>query len=230
MVPELRPRLPGSPAVLPPGADDGYRIDLDWQAVSQFCYGQNILDDNTFSEHMDGGAVAFFICDETNYAAYASSGAFSAYEIMEDMNSAEVGFTFPSYQSWYAVLSNEEHVVNSQVLRGTVELYKRVSAGIARGDRAGERRVTLAQNRPNPFACETRIAYEVSRDTHVDLGVYDISGRLITTLASGRVAAGNHRARWDGTDTEGRSVASGIYFYRLVTPDRTISRKMALMR
>jgi len=230
MVPQPRLQLPVSPAMLPPGPDDGYRVDLNWEAMSQFCYGQNILDGETFSEHMDGGAVEFFICDETNYAAYTSSGPFFAYEIMEDTDSADVGFTFPSHQQWYAVLSNEEHVVNSQVVRGTVNLYSRVSAGAAEGEVAGENLVALAQNSPNPFGLQTRIAYTLGRETHVDLKVYDINGRLVATLASGTVEAGSHRVSWDGTDAEGRGVAPGIYLYRLDTPGRTITRKMALMR
>jgi hypothetical protein len=216
--------------MLPPGPEDGYRVDLDWEAVSQFCYGENILDSKTFSEHMNGGAVEFFICDAANYSAYASSGSFSAYEIMEDMGSAEVGFTFPSYQSWYAVLSNEEHIVNSQVVRGTVDLYRRVSAGLASGDPAEEDLVALAQNSPNPFGRETQIAYSVSHDTHVDLRVYDITGRLVATLASGEITAGNHKISWNGRDAKGHAVAPGVYVYRLETPERTISRKMALMK
>jgi hypothetical protein len=230
MVPLPRPRIPVSPAGPPPGVYDNYRIDLDWEAVSEFCYGQNRLDDNTFSEHMTGGAVEFFICDATNYAAYAASDSFSAYEIMEDMDSADVAFTVPAFGTWYAVLSNEEHVVNSEVVRGTVGLYRRSSAGLAKQGPSEDGMVRMAQNSPNPFMPETWIAYAVGRATHVDLKVYDIEGRLITSLVSGEIAAGEHRASWDGKDTHGNAVAPGIYLYRLETPERTISRKMALLR
>jgi hypothetical protein len=148
---------------------------------------------------------------------------------MEDMDSAGVDFTFPSYETWYAVLSNEEHVVNTQVVRGTVELYSRVSAGVAlEGQAAGPFR--LAQNSPNPFTPATWIAYSVSRDTEVDLTVYDVSGRFVANLVSGEVAAGDHRVAWDGRDREGRRVSAGIYVYRLETTEGTLSRKMALMR
>lgn len=230
IVPQRRPSLPVSPAAVPPGPDDGYRISLAWEAVSQFCYGQNILDNKTFSKQMTGGAVEFFVCDQTNYTAYTASSPFYAYEIMEDMASADVAFTFPSYETWYAVLSNEEHVVNSQVVRGTVELYRRVSAGVAKGDPAAERLVRLSQNTPNPFGPGTRIEYAVGRDTKVELKVYDVKGRLVATLASGEVAAGNHRVYWDGKNVEGRPAAPGVYLYRLETPDGTFTRKMALMR
>jgi hypothetical protein len=179
---------------------------------------------------MVDGAVEFFICDEVNYAAYTSSGPFLAYEIMEDMDSTEVGFTFPSYECWYAVLSNEEHVVNSQVLRGSVELYRRTSAGIAAGGSLADRPVSLAQNRPNPFSPITWIPYAVGSDTRMSLAVYDVNGRLVTTLVSGDVPAGNHTVSWDGKNSEGHPMAPGIYLCKLETPERTITRKMALMR
>jgi hypothetical protein len=230
MVSLLRPRLPVLPAAPAPGPDDGYRIILNWEATSQFCYGQNKLDNNTFAERMEGGAVEFFICDEPNYAAYASADSFLAYEIMEDMDSAAVDFTVPVYGTWYAVLSNEEHVVNSQVLDGTVELYRRVFADVAAGELEHDTEPMLAQNSPNPFSPETWISYTIARDTHVEMKVYDIKGRLVRTLMSGDAPAGKHRATWDGRDSEGRPAATGIYLYRLETPERSISRKMTLIR
>jgi len=65
---------------------------------------------------------------------------------------------------------------------------------------------------------------------HVEITVYDIKGRLVTTLASGQVTAGRHKVSWDGKDSEGHRVAPGIYLCRLATPERTVSRKIALMR
>jgi hypothetical protein len=224
-----RPQVPVRPAALPPAPQDQYRLELQWETASQFCYGQNRLDDKTFSDHVAGGAVEFFICDEANYTAYASSDTFFAYEIMGDADSAVVGFTFPTYDGWYAVLSNEEHVVTSQVVRGRAELYRRESAYVA-GEGDAALRVSLAQNRPNPFLPETWISYSLGRASNVNLAVYDVSGRLVSTLVSGRVGAGEHKVAWSGTDSRGRRVAPGIYVYRLETPDAIASRKMVFMR
>jgi hypothetical protein len=230
MVPGPRPRLPMSPASPPPGSDDSYRIGIRWEAAGQFCYGRNRIDNNTFSDRTADGAVAFFICDDSNFTAYSSSNPFSAYEIMEDMDSAEVWFTVPSYERWYAVLSNEEHIVNSEVVRGTVDLYARPYGAIADGGMAHGVKVALAQNRPNPFGPETFITYAVGTSTPVKVGVYDVNGRVIRTLVSGEVPAGNHRVSWNGKDADGRPMAPGIYLCRLETPGRTITRKMALLR
>jgi len=225
IVPTLRPNLPASPAVPPPGEADQYRLRVDWQVEEQFIYGQNRLVDNTFSRRVPGGAIAFFVCDQANYTAYASSDSFLAYEFVRDTGSADVAFTLPTYEPYYAVLSNEEHVINAQVVRGVVELYRREQGSVAGGE-AGRRRVSLAQNTPNPFGSETRLAFSLATETAMDLSVYDVAGRRVATLLSGTMAAGDHNLAWNGTDSNGRRVAPGVYVYRLDTPEASVSRKM----
>ena len=148
---------------------------------------------------------------------------------MQDTGSADVSFTLPTYESYYAVLSNEEHVVNTQVVRGVVELYQRAMGSVA-GEAAGERTgVSLAQNSPNPFGPDTRISFSVGMTMYVDVGVYDVAGRRVADLLSGTVGAGEHHLSWDGMDSGGRRVAPGLYVYRLDTPGASVSRKMVML-
>jgi aminopeptidase N len=91
-------------------------------------------------------------------------------------------------------------------------------------------RVRLMQNAPNPFIGATRIAFSLPQADNVRLSVYDVRGREIKTLADGRLDAGPYSLSWDGTDAGGRSVASGIYYYRLVTGADVMARKMVLLR
>ena len=60
--------------------------------------------------------------------------------------------------------------------------------------------------------------------------VYSVSGRLVRTLVSGEMEAGQHQVMWDGIDDAGRSVASGTYLVQLVARDRTDSRSMVLLK
>jgi len=62
------------------------------------------------------------------------------------------------------------------------------------------------------------------------LSVYDVAGRHVRDIVDGTVDAGEHAARWDGTDRAGRPVASGIYFCRLSVDGWTATTKMALMK
>lgn len=96
-------------------------------------------------------------------------------------------------------------------------------------------RVRLDQNFPNPFNPSTTIRYQLDAPASVLLHVFDVSGRRVKTLDTGRRPAGTFEVRWDGTDLEGRPVASGVYLYRLdLTHDdgRTTSetRKMILLK
>ena len=90
--------------------------------------------------------------------------------------------------------------------------------------------VNLAQNYPNPFNPTTRIDYSVVSDGHVTLNVYDITGRLISTLVDGYVDAGYHSVMWDGIDDSGKMVAAGIYFYSLQNETSSMTRKMVYMK
>jgi subtilisin-like proprotein convertase family protein len=73
----------------------------------------------------------------------------------------------------------------------------------------------LTQNYPNPFNPTTSIAYNLPKDASVALQVFDMLGRHVATLASGRQAAGRYTVAWDGLTDARESVASGIYLYRL---------------
>jgi len=88
----------------------------------------------------------------------------------------------------------------------------------------------LFPNYPNPFNASTVIPFRLRQRSHVDLSVFDIMGRHVVTLVDKRLSSGEHSAMWDGRDTTGKSVASGIYFYRLEVEGVPQVRKMLLMK
>lgn len=91
-------------------------------------------------------------------------------------------------------------------------------------------RFSLGQNHPNPFNAGTKISFSLGRASEVSLTIFDILGRPVRTLASGRYQAGEHTVEWDGTDSEGRPAASGVYLYELTTDAGSKARKMALIK
>jgi hypothetical protein len=88
----------------------------------------------------------------------------------------------------------------------------------------------LAQNYPNPFNPTTRISYDLPAASSVTLQVYDLLGQVVTTLVDASQTAGTHVMEWNGRDNLGRSVASGVYFYRLTAGSFTSTRKMILLK
>jgi len=91
-------------------------------------------------------------------------------------------------------------------------------------------RGTLAQNHPNPFNPSTAIRFELSREADVTLAVYDVSGAEVARIAQGRYPAGSHEVRWNGVDARGNRAASGVYFYRLISENTDLTRKMVLLK
>ena len=62
------------------------------------------------------------------------------------------------------------------------------------------------------------------------LRIYNVSGRLVRTLVNGTVPAGRGSVVWDGRDQQGERLASGVYFYRLESSDRSATKKSLLLR
>lgn len=90
--------------------------------------------------------------------------------------------------------------------------------------------ISLAQNYPNPFNPSTTITFSIPSEMVCNLDVYNIRGQKVKTLLNENRMAGRHSVVWDGKDANGRSVSSGVYFYRLTTPNRTHISKMLLMK
>jgi hypothetical protein len=88
----------------------------------------------------------------------------------------------------------------------------------------------LVQNAPNPFNPVTKVAYHVPSASRVTIRVFDVTGRLVTTLVDGVVEPGRHTAVWNGTNDAGESVGSGVYFCTMETPDYSSSHKMTLLK
>ncbi|MGA9120451.1 MAG: T9SS type A sorting domain-containing protein, partial [Bacteroidota bacterium] len=84
---------------------------------------------------------------------------------------------------------------------------------------------SLSQNYPNPFNPSTVIAFDVPKSANVRIDVFDLLGRQVATLVNGVVPAGSHTVRF-----EAGKLASGIYFYRLTSPNQVMTRKMMLLK
>jgi hypothetical protein len=88
----------------------------------------------------------------------------------------------------------------------------------------------LYQNVPNPFNPTTMIRFDLPRAVHVKMCVYNVKGELVTTLVNQHMTEGRKEINWIAKDSRGRSVSSGIYFYRLIAGDFVQTRKMVLLR
>jgi hypothetical protein len=83
---------------------------------------------------------------------------------------------------------------------------------------------------PNPFLSDLSIRFALGRSSPVRVDIYDVQGRHLANVVQGPLEAGNHRARWDGRDASGRSVAAGVYFVRLEAEGSRWSEKVLRLR
>jgi hypothetical protein len=83
---------------------------------------------------------------------------------------------------------------------------------------------------PNPFNPRTTLHFSLPATASVDLRIYDLAGRHVRQLATGRHAAGEHRIRWNGRDDAGGEVPTGVYLVRLRAGGRTATERVTLVR
>ncbi len=90
--------------------------------------------------------------------------------------------------------------------------------------------LTLYQNFPNPFNPSTSIAFFLPGQQRVLLTVYDIEGKKIRALCDGMRDVGKHTVIWNGTNDAGKTVGSGVYYYRLEAGKKIVTKKMVILR
>ncbi|MBD3333195.1 T9SS type A sorting domain-containing protein [candidate division GN15 bacterium] len=92
------------------------------------------------------------------------------------------------------------------------------------------REFTLAQNYPNPFNPATTIAFSLPRRSDTRLTIYNVLGQAASTLIDQTLPAGDHEIIWNGRLDNGQPAPTGVYFYQLVTGQRSLVRKMLLLK
>jgi len=171
-----------------------------------------------------GGAYTSFYYNSTQRGAAISS---AVYNVTDTTRVVYFAFGFEA--------------INSQTDRNTVaqrviEYLDGTLVGI--GDEDGAtgtgallpRSFLLRQNYPNPFNPSTTISFRTVTRGDVELTVYDLRGRRVTTLLEGAMSAGDHTVAWDGRGDNGETVVSGSYFYRLRVDDQVRIRRMNIVK
>lgn len=88
----------------------------------------------------------------------------------------------------------------------------------------------LHQNYPNPFNATTSIIFELPKNAHVKIEVFNMMGQLVTTLFDADEVAGVHTVKWNAQNSSGDRVASGVYLYRITSEDYIDEKKMVLLK
>lgn len=170
----------------------------------------------TLAYNVDPGDIVYFAwanaSDPTNFTtpvqindqAAASWGPTAGWN---DAGYSCVLYTRTDYSLWFDTWSN---------------------TGIEDGPASGLSGIGVS---PNPFMDAASIAFSLESGAPVDVCIYDVSGRLVATLADGAaLASGSHQLTWNGTDASGAPVPGGVYICRLTAPGSVESTRMVLVR
>jgi hypothetical protein len=89
---------------------------------------------------------------------------------------------------------------------------------------------SLSQPWPNPVARSLSLKYGVPRLARVRIKVYDTSGRVVRSLVNGDKKPGFYTLKWHGETEQGRQLAQGVYFVRMLAPDFQATKKLILLK
>jgi hypothetical protein len=133
---------------------------------------------------------------------------------------------------YYVAVRTTDEVLNESPLSNLVsaEAHVDLGAGIDDPDGGLPDRYALSQNYPNPFNPGTTIAYALPVAGEVEISIFNPLGQSIRRLVSAYQPAGSYTVDWDGKDSRGQPVASGVYLYRIVADDFAQARKMVLLK
>ncbi len=98
------------------------------------------------------------------------------------------------------------------------------------GDNVVPTRTALLAAYPNPFNPSTKLSFELAAPARVRLNIFDAAGRLVNTLVDEQRGVGRHEFVWNGQNTAGQSVASGVYLYRFEAGDVVQTKRMMLVK
>lgn len=121
-----------------------------------------------------------------------------------------------------------EYDINNQWRYKLLVYNTNVSTSVI--DNNNEQNFNLFQNFPNPFNPSTIIRFNLFKSEKVKLQILNINGELIKTIIDRDFPPGQHEVIWDGTDSQNKKVTSGVYFYRLISNENELTRKMILIK
>lgn len=229
----------------PPYTDPYYR-----EMASHFGYEEQpdyvpiflSIDLNQFEDGNKPTEVAVFVNEECKGAAVIKEGEvqLNAYitnitDPTEELKNLDFRMFFPGKAANanvldYSYLNHQSGRFESRKITVS-ECKEFMQVRIGKTEELPTPTITLLYNNyPNPFNPETTISFDLAEPCPVTLKVFNIKGQKVKTLINDSIIAGNHSIIWNGTDSNGKQVSSGVYFYRMSTPKSTLIHKMLLMK
>jgi hypothetical protein len=207
-----------------PIVENGITATKDWMSV----YGKGITIDGEPIE--DGNVIEAYTCGGVLCGRGIYSDNVLKFMPVYGREKANPGSAaYPAQTDMVEIYINGEKTYPSLGWNSNgeyIDISNRLSAKTAGLPETFE----LRQNYPNPFNPMTTIEYSIPIKSHVRIAIYNILGQNIRMLVDETQPAGNYRIDWDGKAEDGKSVSSGIYFYRFLAGDYIQTKKLVLLK
>jgi FlgD Ig-like domain len=179
-----------------------------------------LFKDSTFSSYLSAGGYEQIGTPATSYNKFTVP-------IYGDAT----GATYMDFSMTIEDTSNLENppVKGSFFIVDDLQLSE-TATGITEQVSSSPKKFELNQNYPNPFNPSTNISYSIPDQDFVKLDIYNITGELVKNLVDENQTAGTHQVIWDGKNTFGRQVSSGVYFYRIISRKYNSIKKMIMLK
>ena len=202
-----------------------HRFIIEWDHVRHF---EDTLNTETFQ---------ILLLDPAHYPTQTGDGEIICqYKTVEEAGSCTVGLENSTEDIGLQYVFDEIYAITATELRDqyaikfTTNIPTIVSVEGENLTNSIPTNYVLQQNYPNPFNPQTLISYSIPELAYVNLSIYDINGLLVKTLKEGNQPTGRYEAIWDGKNSAGNKVGSGVYFYRLQANSFAQVKKMILLK
>ena len=160
----------------------------------------------------------------------ADNKAMNAAQRIEDLTSNNVKVTLPAGKKYYWRVRSKTDNGDYSYYTGSGEFEIDQSITDVEPESELPTEFRVSQNYPNPFNPSTTIKFALPASEKVSVKIYDMLGREVATLLNTQLEAGNHQVVWNGQNNYGSIVSTGVYFYRVVSGNNIVVKKMLLMK
>ena len=202
-----------------------HRFVIEWDKVR---HAVDTLNSETFQ---------ILLMDPAYYPTQTGDGEIIVqYKTVEEPGGCTIGIEDNTETIALQYVFNDIYNVTATDVRDNYAIkFTTDSASVVSVDEDGEyasipENYFLEQNYPNPFNPQTNINYSIPEQAFVKLCIYDVNGTLVRTLFEGDQSAGRYQTVWDGENSTGLKVGSGVYFYRIQANSFIQTRKMILLK
>ncbi|MCF7919310.1 MAG: T9SS type A sorting domain-containing protein [Candidatus Cloacimonetes bacterium] len=225
------------------GFDSDFVLALNDDNTLEFYYNTDVItaSSNWVAGISNGDNLSYIFTEISGEAAIPEDQVweYNASPFPNGINISSDGLLYGEYQAQENIEESYDLVVK---VWDNMNLYDEKTltfTGIVLAEEEKELKpvVRLQQNYPNPFypVSETRnqgtvIGFSLENTAEISLGIYNLKGQLVNQLLKEEMTAGDHQVSWNGRNDAGVVCASGVYFYRLMSSNADLSRKLLLVK